>query len=84
MGFLSYHPDLDCLLITVDRDDSWIKLLEEEVDKFMEKFEKQKQKIKICIDLSGEYVSRLRERSGKSCQAAPRMSIQSALQQSRF
>ena len=44
--FLSYHPDLDCLLITVDRDDSWIKLLEEEVDKFMEKFEKQKQKLK--------------------------------------
>ena len=46
--FLSYHPDLDCLLLTVDRDDAWIKLLEEEIDKFMEKFETRRQKLKAA------------------------------------
>ena len=43
--FVSYHPELDCLLITVNRDDAWIKLLADEMDSFMEKLEKKKQKL---------------------------------------
>jgi len=33
------------LLITVNRDDAWIKLLADEMDSFMEKLEKKKQKL---------------------------------------
>ena len=41
--FLSYHPDLPPLLITVQRDDEYINGLSAEVDKFLAKMETKRE-----------------------------------------
>lgn len=44
--FMSYHPDLSPFLITVKRDEDYIKSLEVEVTKFVEKMVALREKLK--------------------------------------
>lgn len=43
--FLSYHPDMSPLLITVTRDDAFIETLESLVTKFLEKMQQKRGKL---------------------------------------
>jgi hypothetical protein len=43
--FLSYHPDMPSLLITVERDQNYIDLLAAEVEKAADEIEKQTQRL---------------------------------------
>lgn len=40
--FISYHPDLPPLIVTVERDEKFIKGLSEEIEKFLEKMAKKR------------------------------------------
>jgi len=42
---MSYHPDYEPLLITVERDDIFIEKMEKEILEFSDKLESLKQKI---------------------------------------
>ena len=44
--FLSYHPSMPALLVRVERDDEYIKLLQAEVEKACETIQTQYQKLK--------------------------------------
>lgn len=44
--FLSYHPSMPALLVRVERDDDYIKLLQAEVEKACETIQTQYQKLK--------------------------------------
>lgn len=44
--FLSYHPDMSPLLITVERDDAFIATLEELIVKFLEKLNSKREKLR--------------------------------------
>lgn len=46
--FMSYHPDLPPFIIRVERDESYIKGLSAEIDKFLEKMDKQRQRLKAA------------------------------------
>jgi putative phage-type endonuclease len=43
--FISYHPDIDPMLIHVERDDEYIEKLESEVNKFVSKLIKQRERL---------------------------------------
>ena len=43
--FVSYHPDIEPMLIHVERDDEYIEKLESEINKFVSKLIKQRERL---------------------------------------
>jgi hypothetical protein len=46
--FMSYHPDLPPLIVTVKRDDKYINGLEEAITKFLDKMAKKQQLLEVA------------------------------------